>query len=256
MLYTKERIFYKKTLRSAASVLLAAGVTALSGCFNFQPDNSFSAIGTYDFSKMHLVQLEEPYEGQPLAVIETTRGTVKAVLYPEYAPNTVTNFINRVNEGYYDGKDVDGIYEKAYFMTEERTQGVTDTGEPIANECSVDLWTFKGALCSYNGKAGYGDSRFFVINEKELPEDEVEQLRGFKNKDEEQLLPDELIDAFVSEGCIVDFAGCYTVFGQTIEGFDVIEAICGSEIGGDWLQPVEPVYINKITVTQYSPDPA
>ena len=50
----------------------------------------------------------------------------------------------------------------------------------------------------------------------------------------------------------MDFAGCYTVFAQTVEGFDVIEKICGSEIGGDWLQPVDPVIINNITITEYS----
>lgn len=35
-------------------------------------------------------------------------GNVKMVLYPEYAPNTVKNFIALVNAGYYNGKVIYG----------------------------------------------------------------------------------------------------------------------------------------------------
>ena len=37
-----------------------------------------------------------------------TESTVKFELYPEYAPNTVTNFIKLIESGYYDGKIVYG----------------------------------------------------------------------------------------------------------------------------------------------------
>ena len=41
----------------------------------------------------------------PIATIEVQDfGTIKIELYPEYAPNTVTNFIALANRGYYNGK--------------------------------------------------------------------------------------------------------------------------------------------------------
>ena len=35
----------------------------------------------------------------PIVTFETTRGTIKAALYPEIAPNTVNNFIFRAQQG-------------------------------------------------------------------------------------------------------------------------------------------------------------
>ncbi len=241
-------------MKKRFAAVIAAGVLALSGC-SLLNTNTYSAIGSYDFSEMNLVQLEEPKDGQMLAVIETTEGTIKAVLYPEYAPNTVDNFVNRANEGYYDGKDVYAVVNSSLFMTgsynEEGTQGYTNDGNPIPNEHSVDLWTFKGALCSYNGQSGYGDSRFFVIDEYPLSDEEVEELRAIKDSEGNRKVPDELIDAFVSEGCIAPLAGRYTVFGQTIEGFDVVAKICDAEVEEKTNKPLSEIKINSIKITEY-----
>ncbi len=39
----------------------------------------------------------------PIAVIETTYGTIEIKLFPDVAPGHVDNFIRLANEGYYDG---------------------------------------------------------------------------------------------------------------------------------------------------------
>lgn len=246
----------KSVLKKIAASAALAGVFMLSGCFGIGDDSDLtpSTVRTYDYSKMHLVQLDEPYDGQPTAEIETTLGTIKAVLYPEYAPNTVSNFVNRANEGFYNGKDIYCILEKAMFMSgsadDSRNSGVTEDGELIVNEYSVDLWPFKGAIMSFNGHAGYGDSRFFVVDEMPLSEDDMAQLREFTNNNGEHL-PEELLTAFTEKGVVIDFSGAYTVFAQTIEGFDVIKKICAVEVSGDLSLPVEPIYINKITIGEY-----
>lgn len=39
----------------------------------------------------------------PIVTFETTRGTIKAELYPDIAPNTVNNFVSLIQQGFYDG---------------------------------------------------------------------------------------------------------------------------------------------------------
>lgn len=243
-------------MKKRFAALAAAGVLTLSGCSLFGGSRNYSAIGTYDFSEMNLVQLEEPADGQMMAVIDTTEGEIKAVLYPEYAPNTVNNFADRAKEGYYNDKDVYAVLYEALFMTgaynDEGTQGYTSDGNPIENEHSVDLWTFRGALCAYNGKDGYGDSRFFIVDDYPLTEQDIEDLRSITNDDGERKIPEELITAFVEKGCFAQLAGKYTVFGQTIEGFDVLDKICSAEIDDKTMRPVNEIKINSIEITEYS----
>ena len=182
-------------------------------------------------------------------------GTIKCELDADTAPISVTNFINLANDGFYDGKKIYGVQPGAYFITgasnEEGTAGVTEDGKPIANECSVDLWPFKGAMMAYNGNAGYGDSRFFVVNNVELTDEDVETLRSYKDADGNQKIPEELIQAFISEGSVPHVAGLYTVFGQAIDGLDVVEKLTEVEINSDAMNPIEDIYINKITLSEY-----
>ena len=90
----------KKRILSVVALATAAVMT-FSGCSFFQQEST-NAMGSYDFEAMKLVQLEKPVEGQDVAIIETDCGTITAVLYADYAPNTVTNFKNRIKEGFYD----------------------------------------------------------------------------------------------------------------------------------------------------------
>lgn len=50
-----------------------------------------------------IAEMTGPEPGpHPRAAIVTTQGTIIVVLYPEWAPSTVANFLNLANRGYYD----------------------------------------------------------------------------------------------------------------------------------------------------------
>lgn len=46
------------------------------------------------------MQLEMPEEGEEIAVLETSMGTIRIRLFPEEAPKTVQNFKDLIQKGY------------------------------------------------------------------------------------------------------------------------------------------------------------
>ena len=243
------------TKRIAAALAGIVAVTAFSGCSVFG-GQSTNAIGTYDFTQMNLVQLDKPFEGQDVVIIETNVGTMTAVLYTEYAPNTIANFKKRAEEGFYDGKPFFALQKGIYAITgasnDDGTEGVTEDGKFIQNECSVDLWPFKGAMLAYSGNQGYADSRFFFTGAIEITEDDKAELRGYTNQEtSEQVIPDALINAFEKRGSVPGFGGSYTVFGQVINGFDVLDKILWTQSDDTNKKPLEELKIVKVTLDTY-----
>lgn len=242
--------------RKLATILAGiTAITAFSGC-SMLGGQTTNALGSYDFTEMNLVQLDKPADGQDVAVIETNVGTITAVLYAEFAPNTVANFKKRAEEGFYDGKPFFALQKGIYAITgasnDEGTEGITDDGKYIENECSVNLWPFKGALLGYSTQQGYSDSRFFFTGALEITEENKKELRGYTNQETSaQVIPEELITAFEKRGSVPGFAGAYTVFGQVINGFDVLDKILWTDSDKSNMKPLEDLKIVKVTLDTY-----
>lgn len=242
--------------RKLAAILAGiTAITAFSGC-SMLGSQTTNALGSYDFTEMNLVQLDKPADGQDVAVIETNVGTITAVLYAEFAPNTVANFKKRAEEGFYDGKPFFALQKGIYAITgasnDEGTEGITDDGKYIENECSVNLWPFKGALLGYSTQQGYSDSRFFFTGALEITEENKKELRGYTNQETSaQVIPEELITAFEKRGSVPGFAGAYTVFGQVINGFDVLDKILWTDSDKSNMKPLEDLKIVKVTLDTY-----
>ena len=242
--------------RKLAAVLAGiTAITAFSGC-SMLGGQTTNALGSYDFTEMNLVQLDKPADGQDVAVIETNVGTITAVLYAEFAPKTVANFKKRAEEGFYDGKPFFALQKGIYAITgasnDEGTEGITDDGKYIENECSVNLWPFKGALLGYSTQQGYSDSRFFFTGAIEITEENKKELRGYTNQETSaQVIPEELITAFEKRGSVPGFAGAYTVFGQVINGFDVLDKILWTDSDKSNMKPLEELKIVKVTLDTY-----
>lgn len=244
---------FKRKLAAVLAGIMT--ITAFSGCSMLGGQNT-NALGSYDFSEMNLVQLDKPAEGQDVAIIETNVGTITAVLYAEFAPNTVANFKKRAEEGFYDGKPFFALQKGIYAITgasnDEGTEGITDDGKYIENECSVNLWPFKGALLGYSSQQGYSDSRFFFTGALEVTEENKKELRGYTNQETSaQVIPEELITAFEKRGSVPGFAGSYTVFGQVINGFDVLDKILWTDSDKSNMKPLEELKIVKVTLDTY-----
>lgn len=221
-----------------------------------------------DVASLELVQLDEPKEGDPIAIVDTTLGEVRFVLYPEYAPLAVKNFTELAESGFYDNTYVFHSESGAYcgLGCKSKNGSVKEElkldRELVPRELHQNLWPFKGAVVSlttsmdttffermFGGGKYYCGSRFAFINTLELSDEEKDSLRESSGSE-------ELADAFIEKGGIPNFSQQMTVFGQIYQGLDVAERLSDLEtlVGTSdiFKVPKDDIMINSVTIGQYS----
>ncbi|MGD6879248.1 peptidylprolyl isomerase [Bacillus infantis] len=183
-------------------------------------------------------------ENERLLEMETSMGTIKIKLFPDYAPKAVENFITHSEEGYYDGQIFHRVIND--FMIQGGDPdgtgmgGESIYGQPFEDEFSDKLYNLRGALSMANSGANTNGSQFFIV-QKKTPE------AGMKEKMEKAGYPEEIIEAYDNGGTPwLDSA--HTVFGQVIEGMDVVDDIAAVETESD--RPVDDVKIKGIKVVK------
>lgn len=207
-----------------------------------------------DMNEVELVQLQEIEDGAPIAIITTSLGEIKAVLYPEYAPNTVENFIENANNGFYDGTYIYSVSKERQFIAGAQNPdgtGSDDNDDGFDSEIHNNLWPFKGAFISLNSKgtvlkdetSASGD-RFIVCGSIEMTDEAKSSLLGDGSDNT------TLAQAFIDNGGIPNYSRMATVFAQTYEGMDVVDAILSVETSQK--KPKEDIIIESVVISQYS----
>ncbi|MBA2610107.1 MAG: peptidylprolyl isomerase [Actinobacteria bacterium] len=149
------------------------------------------------------------------AVISTSKGDITVALAPERAPNTVNSFVYLARNGYYDGLIFHRIIPG--FMAQGGCPEGSGSGGPgyqFADELPAAGRYEIGSLAMANAGPNTNGSQFFIIS----------------GQDGVRLPP------------------LYSLFGQVIQGLDVLAAIeaAGSRSGA----PTEQVTINSVRVTE------
>ena len=98
--------------------------------------------------------------------IGTTKGVIKAELYPLKAPLTVANFTNLVKRGYYDGIVFHRVIEDFMIQTGDPTgTGRGGPGYKFKDEIDVSLkHDSAGVLSMANAGPGTNGSQFFITH--------------------------------------------------------------------------------------------
>ncbi|MDP8215081.1 MAG: peptidylprolyl isomerase [Candidatus Euphemobacter frigidus] len=139
----------------------------------------------------------------PRVILETTRGRIELLLYPEKAPKTVENFIGLVKKGYYDGiifhRVIPGFMIQGGDPTGTGRGGASLWGKPFKDEFSPGLQFDKpGLLAMANSGPGTNGSQFFIT---------VASTPWLNNR--------------------------HTIFGEVVAGYDVVTAIERTPTGPD-----------------------
>lgn len=216
---------------------------AMVSCMSYMESKSKKFI---DLSNVNLVQQETPKDSDPVAVIKTSGGDIKAVLYPEYAPKAVESFTKLAENGYYDNTYIysnePGLCFNAGSAEKDGSLGdkYDKDAETVEQELNASLWPFRGAICSIptgvegsfwdklTGQAKTVNGSCFMVL------DSVDFTEQFKKEllDAHKDHPD-IAEAFIRNGGVPNLSQKYTVFAQTYEGFDVIEKFTAKDMPPD-----------------------
>lgn len=140
-----------------------------------------------------------------VATIKTKRGDIRIQLFDDKAPKTVANFEKLISKGFYDGLKFHRVI--ADFMIQAGCPQGTGRGGPgytFADEFHADLKHDKpGILSMANAGPNTNGSQFFITHR---------------------------------ETAWLD--GKHSVFGQVIEGQDVVDKVCQGDV------------MEKVTITE------
>lgn len=193
-----------------------------------------------------LPQFQDVGKEEKVVVMHTSKGEITIKLFPQYAPKAVENFLTHSKNGYYNGLTFHRVIKD--FMIQggdplgNGTGGESIYGAPFEDEFSDQLWNFRGALSMANSGPNTNGSQFFIVQSNNIPEGMAEQMKqaGF---------PEEVIKKYEEVGGTPWLDKKHTVFGQVIDGMDVVDAIASVKVDEND-KPVEPVTIEKIEIKE------
>ena len=193
-----------------------------------------------------LPQLQETKDTDLIYIIQTNHGDIHVRLFPAIAPKTVENFITHANNGYYDG----GVFHRVIkdFMiqggdpTGTGRGGESIFGETFEDEFDPDYRNIRGALSMANRGPNTNGSQFFLVTVPEVP---AKVIRQMKDIGAAEGFSDDVVNAYEEHGGAYWLDGKHTVFGQIVEGMDVVDAISALPTDGAD-RPREEVRIETI----------
>lgn len=172
----------------------------------------------------------------------TTAGNIDLLLYNE-TPAHRDNFVRLVEEAVYDSllfhrviKDfmIQGGDPVSKNAPRGAILGEGELGYKVAAEIMPSLHFHKrGALAAaregddVNPEKASSASQFYIVWGQVFTAEQLQQMRDFYNRrtgDTIPLTPQQL-EAYTTIGGTPHLDGGYTVFGEVVEGLDVVEAI-------------------------------
>lgn len=159
--------------------------------------------------------------------LTTSKGTIKIRLFADKAPETAKNFENYVKSGFYDGtifhRVIPGFMVQGGGFDTSFDQKATEA--PIKNEADNGLGNKRGTLAMARTPDPHSASAQFFINVAD--------------------------NTFLNHTAPTSQGWGYCVFGEVVEGMDIVDAIEGVKTGRRGMHadvPVEDVVIEHAEV--------
>lgn len=184
-------------------------------------------LGMITFAMVSTACGAEEDSANPQVMLETSKGKIVIELFPDKAPATVKNFLDYVTSGFYDGtifhRVILGFMIQGGGFTESMEQ--KETKSPIRNEADNGLKNRRGTIAMARLPDPHSaTSQFFINTVNNDPLDH-------KGRSQQRF--------------------GYAVFGEVIEGMEVVDAISNVRTGIRTRMadvPLEPILIQKASL--------
>ena len=180
--------------------------------------------------------MENKQMAEPMFDIYTNKGKMRIKLYNK-TPKHRDNFVKLVNEKYYDGVRFHRVIEG--FMIQ--------TGDPYSRDTAkIDLWGQGGP--DYTVPAEF-------VNEYWHKKGALAAARRGDMANPTKASSGSQFYIVHDENACLHLDGQYSIFGEVIEGLDVIDKI--AVVATDpYDRPLSDIFINRITPVIVEPEPA
>ncbi|NEN25276.1 peptidylprolyl isomerase [Cryomorpha ignava] len=211
------------------------------------------------------------FKKEEMVVISTKYGDMTVRLYPE-TPLHKANFLKLINESFYDstlfhrvikGFMIQGGDPGSRGATAGAALGTGGPGYTIPAEFNSSFIHKKGALSAarqgdaVNPNKESSGSQFYVVQGKPVPTTDLERMVAQKNRNAagvSSVYSPEQIETYNTLGGTPHLDGDYTVFGEVVEGLEVIDAIANQPVDGR-SRPIEDIVMSMKIVKKKWPLP-
>ncbi len=178
---------------------------------------------------------------ETIIVIHTEFGDMMAVLYND-TPKYRDNFIKLIKEGWYNGSTFHRVIKDFMIQGGGNKDGRTDPGYTIPAEILSNHFHKKGALAAarmgdnVNPEKRSSGSQFYIVQGQVVDDqylDAVSASTGHVFTKEER-------ETYKTIGGTPHLDGGYTVFGELLSGFDVLNKIASVKTDARD-KPLEPI---------------
>ena len=169
---------------------------------------------------------------QTKVLIETEFGNMTAILYNE-TPLHRDNFIKLANQGWYNGSIFHRVINNFMIQGGGKDDKMNDPGYTVPAEFVGKYFHKKGALAAArkpdqgNPQKASSGSQFYIVQGAVLND---QQLNSYQMQTNKTYSP-ERREVYKTLGGTPHLDDDYTVFGEVIEGLDVIDKIAAVQTG-------------------------
>lgn len=184
-------------------------------------------------------------QNETMFVISTDHGDITCMLYDK-TPGHRDNFIKLIKEGWFNGSTFHRVIENFMIQGGGKEGGTVDVGYTIPAEFYPEYIHKKGALAAarqgdnVNPKKMSSGSQFYIVQGKRYTDSELSALEARKNC---EWTPEQK-EIYRNTGGTPFLDFDYTVFGEVIDGLEVVDKIAAVQTG----QRDKPLKDVKMTI--------